>query len=82
MMIRMGMQELVAGDEHEYVEIAAELLQNLSGLRELRTQIRHGFHNSPFTDISGLVRELEATMTGWATGRLAPFTMLETRRTC
>jgi len=65
MMIRMGLQELVADDQDEYVEIAVELLHNRNRLPSLREEVRHRFAESALTDTVGLARELESVFEGW-----------------
>ncbi|TWU42180.1 O-linked N-acetylglucosamine transferase, SPINDLY family protein [Novipirellula artificiosorum] len=65
MMIRLGMPELVAGDAEEYVEIAVQMLNDLSRLRELRAELRRRFLASTLTDPVGLVREIETRVCGW-----------------
>jgi len=65
MMIRMGLQELVADDQDEYVEIAVELLHNRNRLPSLREEVRHRFAESALTDTVGLARELESVFEDW-----------------
>ncbi len=65
MMMRMGLDELVAGDDREYVEIAVQLLHNLDDLRELRSLVLERFYSSSLTDPSGLAKELENVFRHW-----------------
>ncbi|WP_146405991.1 O-linked N-acetylglucosamine transferase family protein [Allorhodopirellula heiligendammensis] len=65
MMIRMGLQELVADDRNEYVEIAVEMLHDRGRLPGLRKEIQHRFDRSALTDPTGLARELESTFEEW-----------------
>lgn len=65
MLIRLGLQELVADDCDEYVEIAVELLHDRSSLRSLRVDILQRFNQSALTDPIGLARELESTFGAW-----------------
>ncbi len=66
MMIRMGIQELVAETAAEYSEIAVELLHHMDDLRALREQVRESFYASALADPAGLVRELESIYSNWA----------------
>ncbi|WP_186775164.1 O-linked N-acetylglucosamine transferase family protein [Allorhodopirellula solitaria] len=65
MFIRMGLQELVADDSDEYVEIAVELLHDREGLKGLRAEVWNRFHHGALTNPHGLAGELESTFAGW-----------------
>lgn len=65
MMIRLGLQELVADDCDEYIEIAVELLHDRSSLRSLRSDVLQRFNQNALTDPIGLARELESTFEEW-----------------
>ncbi len=69
MMLRLGLHELVAEDEREYVEIAVELLHDRGLLEDLREEIQRRFEESPLTDPVGLTRELEELYQRWAPRR-------------
>ncbi len=56
----IGLEELAAGDEKEYVAIAAALAQDLDRLDALRGGMRQRIASSPLRDEAGLTRDLEA----------------------
>ena len=60
----VGLLELVAADEVEYVEIAVRLAADLSGLAERRSALRLLVESSPFCNGTGFTRQLEAVFRG------------------
>ncbi len=56
----IGLEELAAGDEKEYVAIATALAQDLDRLDALRGGMRQRIASSPLRDEAGLTRDLEA----------------------
>ncbi len=56
----IGLEELAARDEKEYVAIAAALAQDLDRLDALRGGMRQRIASSPLRDEAGLTRDLEA----------------------
>jgi predicted O-linked N-acetylglucosamine transferase (SPINDLY family) len=56
----VGLEELVAEDEAEYVRKAIELANDLDRLDALRRGMRSRFDASPLRDEAGFTRELEA----------------------
>ncbi|WP_197451346.1 tetratricopeptide repeat protein [Rosistilla oblonga] len=62
MIIWLGMEELVASDEDEYVEIACQLLRSPDLLRGLRGELLERFFNSPLTDVPGFTQALETEL--------------------
>lgn len=56
----MGLSELIAADDDEYVRIAAGLAANAPGLAELRRTLRPRLERSPMRDFPGFTRELES----------------------
>ncbi len=56
----IGLEALAAGDEKEYVAIAAALAQDLERLDALRGGMRQRIASSPLRDEAGLTRDLEA----------------------
>ncbi len=65
MMMRLALHELIATTPEEYVEIAVQLLTDLSSLRELRQVVKERFYASPLTDPAGLASELESVYQSW-----------------
>lgn len=59
LMMRLGLNDLVAESPEEYVNLAVELAGNGSLLKELRLGLRERFFNSEICDVEGFVRELE-----------------------
>ncbi len=55
----VGLDEMIAEDEKEYVEIAAALARDRSRLCGIRSGLRQRLLNSPLCDAQGFVRELE-----------------------
>jgi predicted O-linked N-acetylglucosamine transferase (SPINDLY family) len=56
----IGLEELTAHSEDEYVRIAAELAKDLARLAELRAALRERVARSPVLDRAGFTRELGA----------------------
>jgi predicted O-linked N-acetylglucosamine transferase (SPINDLY family) len=56
----VGLSELIALDEEQYVAIAAALARDLDRLEELRRGLRERVARSPLTDAARFTRELEA----------------------
>ena len=56
----IGVPELVARSEEEYVRIAGELARNLPRLRELRSTLRGRMKESPLMDAPKFARNIEA----------------------
>jgi predicted O-linked N-acetylglucosamine transferase (SPINDLY family) len=64
----IGLAELAAQDEQDYVAIAAALAQDLDRLDALRRGMRARIEVSPLRDEAGLTRDLEAAYRAmWAT---------------
>jgi protein O-GlcNAc transferase len=64
----MGLDELVAGSDAEYVRIAVALAQDGERLAALRAGLRERMRASPLTDARGYARDLEAAYRGiWRT---------------
>jgi predicted O-linked N-acetylglucosamine transferase (SPINDLY family) len=61
LMMRLGLNDLVARTPDEYVNLAVELAGNPSLLRELRLGLRARFFGSEICDVPGFVAELETT---------------------
>jgi predicted O-linked N-acetylglucosamine transferase (SPINDLY family) len=56
----LGLDELIAPNEAEYVQKAIELAHDLDRLDALRRGMRSRFDASPLRDEAGFTRELEA----------------------
>jgi predicted O-linked N-acetylglucosamine transferase (SPINDLY family) len=56
----IGLSELVAASEDDYVRIAAELARDLPRLSAMRSGLRDRVARSPILDCAGFTRELEA----------------------
>jgi predicted O-linked N-acetylglucosamine transferase (SPINDLY family) len=56
----LGLSDLIAQSDDDYVRIARELAADLPRLRELRMGMRQRMLNSPLMDAPGFVRHLEA----------------------
>jgi protein O-GlcNAc transferase len=71
----VGLEELVAGTEEEYVEIAAGLAQDRERLRGLHRGLRASMAASELCDGAGFARALEGAVRGawerWCAGRVA-----------
>jgi len=59
LMMRLGLNDLVAETPEEYVNLAVELAGNRSLLKDLRLGLRERFFSSEICDVEGFVRELE-----------------------
>ena len=57
--LNVGLEELIAHDCQEYLEIAAKLAANLDRLEEIRATSRASMENSPLMDAAGFTRNLE-----------------------
>lgn len=81
MLTSIGLTEIVAGSEDEYVNIATRLAQNIGKMAELRSGLRQRMLNSSLTDAARFTRHLEdAYRTVWKDrcGRQAQSTKAET----
>jgi len=81
MLTSIGLIELVAGSEDEYVNIATRLAANIGKMAELRVGLRQRMLNSPLTDAGRFTLNLEnAYRTVWKDwcGRQAQSTKAET----
>lgn len=56
---QMGLSELIARDEDEYVRIGVELTSAVQKLADLRQSLRQRMERSPMRDFSGFTRGLE-----------------------
>ncbi|MGD0461670.1 MAG: tetratricopeptide repeat protein [Tepidisphaeraceae bacterium] len=56
----LGMRELIALSEDEFVKIAGELARDRSRLGELRLTLRQKMKQSPLMDAAGFARKMEA----------------------
>ena len=56
----IGLPELIARDEREYIAIAAELAGDVRRLRELRNALRDRIRNSPLMDEKAFARDVES----------------------
>lgn len=56
---QMGLSELIARDEDEYIRIAVELTSAVQELADLRQSLREKLEQSPMRDFSGFTRGLE-----------------------
>ena len=77
---RMGLEELIAADEAEYLEIAASLAADPGRRARLRAELRPRMAASPLADADALTRRLETAYRTmwrrWCDGeRAAPFTV-------
>lgn len=59
LLTNLGAPEWIARDEEDYVEIAARLAGNPSGLAELRSGLRDRMRRSPLTDGKSFARDFE-----------------------
>src|SRR5690606_24188024 len=68
-----GLAHLVARSEDEYIERAAELIQDPAGLAALRRELRERIESSPVMDAPQFARDFEAMLRtawhGWCEGR-------------
>jgi predicted O-linked N-acetylglucosamine transferase (SPINDLY family) len=56
----LGLAELVAYSDAQFVDIAVALAQNLPRLADLRATLRDRMQNSPLMDAAGFARNIEA----------------------
>jgi predicted O-linked N-acetylglucosamine transferase (SPINDLY family) len=56
----LGLTELIAGDVEQYVQIAADLVEDLPRLSQLRATLRARMQRSPLTDAPRFARHVEA----------------------
>ena len=56
---QVGLEELIAQTEDEYIEIAKQLVNDTGRLKELREGMRERMLNSPLCDEEGFTRQLE-----------------------
>src|SRR6266404_1135820 len=56
----LGLSELIAADDDEYLRIAARLASDAPRLAELRRTLRQRLERSPMRDFPGFTRELES----------------------
>ena len=63
MLMRLGLEELVAESENEYCELASQLIGDLDSLRELRAEVAERFYGSPLVSPASFAAELERTYT-------------------
>ena len=55
----VGLPELIAKDENEFVRIAAELAQNTTRLAEIKRSLRTKMQNSPLTDKKAFTQKFQ-----------------------
>jgi protein O-GlcNAc transferase len=60
LLAQLGLSDLVAATEEQYVQIATSLAGDRARLRELRAGLRQRMQSSSFCDPPGFARELEA----------------------
>ena len=70
---RLGLPDLVAKDNADYIRIAAELAANRARLVELRQNLRTMFRNSPLGRPDLVVRDIEKFYTAVVRGGPVPF---------
>ena len=56
---QVGLEELIAQTEDEYIEIAKQLANDTDRLKELRGGMRERMLNSPLCDEASFTRQLE-----------------------
>jgi predicted O-linked N-acetylglucosamine transferase (SPINDLY family) len=56
----IGMPQWIAQDGERYVQLAAELTQDIPRLAELRANLRSRMRNSPLMDAPRFARQIEA----------------------
>ena len=56
----LGLPNLVAQNENDYVDIAIRVTSNLEQLQEMRETLRHRLLNSPVCDAEGFTCEIES----------------------
>lgn len=59
LLAQVGLEELVAADEQQYVRIAVELASDAARLARIREGMRERVARSPLTDAAGFTRRLE-----------------------
>src|SRR4029079_10100616 len=62
LLTQLNLPELAATSEDEYVKIAADLVNDLPRLRELRRSMRDRMRTAPLLDHAGFTRELETAL--------------------
>jgi predicted O-linked N-acetylglucosamine transferase (SPINDLY family) len=68
LLANVGLEHLVARSEEQYVELAAALIRDASGLAALRRDLRDRIESSPVMDARQFARDLEAAFrTVWRT---------------
>jgi predicted O-linked N-acetylglucosamine transferase (SPINDLY family) len=71
-LVTLGLDDLVATTQEDYVSIAVRLAQDRSRLADLRGALRERMRGSPLLDAVGFTRELEAAYRamwcGWCVG--------------
>jgi protein O-GlcNAc transferase len=72
LLANLGLAELIAKDEAQYVDIAVSLAKDLPGLAALRADLRERFRSSPLADTERFTRDLERAYRemwrSWASG--------------
>jgi predicted O-linked N-acetylglucosamine transferase (SPINDLY family) len=58
----VGLEHLVARSEAQYVELAAALIRDRSGLAELRRSLRRSLESSPIMDAPRFARDFESAL--------------------
>jgi protein O-GlcNAc transferase len=56
----LGLPDLIASNDEQYIQIATDLANDLPRLTELRTGMRQRMQNSPLMDDAGFARDIEA----------------------
>jgi predicted O-linked N-acetylglucosamine transferase (SPINDLY family) len=56
----IGLEHLIARNEEQYIELAAGLIRDASGLAALRRELRKRIESSPVMDAKRFARDLEA----------------------
>jgi predicted O-linked N-acetylglucosamine transferase (SPINDLY family) len=59
LLANVGLEHLVAPSQEQYVELAAGLIRDVSGLAALRRELRHSIESSPVMDAPQFARDLE-----------------------
>jgi protein O-GlcNAc transferase len=73
LLANVGLEHLVARSEEQYIELAAGLIGDATGLAELRAGLRERIEASPVMDAPQLARDLEAAFrTAWRAWCEAP----------
>ena len=60
----LGVNELVAEDQQQYVDIACDLANNLESLSTLRKNLRSRMSQSPLLDGKGFAQKFESALLG------------------